>query len=104
MSAAPADDTDLDALIAEAMKNPVVRVEAEEHRISSLFAEAFRAECKRRKISIRKLAKLLNTSVSQAQRILGKEVGAHLSLYTYVRAADLLGLKINVSISVRSGS
>lgn len=92
------DDTDLDALLAEAMQNPTVRFAALEHNLRAPFTGPFNTARKALGLSVRETAKLLGMSRAKTRRLLGKEVGGRLSLKTLVRAADALGLELTLTV------
>lgn len=69
-----------------------------ENSLRRKIAEAFNEARDAGKLSVRDLARELETSVSQVQRLLHEELGGSLTLRTIVRAADALHLQVAVHV------
>lgn len=74
------------------------RTAAAENDLRRKLAEVIEGERSRRKLSIRALAERMETSVSQVQRLLHREVGGSLTLRTLVRAADALEMDLSLNM------
>jgi len=84
-----------DKLAEEVLSSRIARSAAKENRIRRELAAELEAAMKARGLSIRSLAKEMNSSVSQVQRLLHREVGGSLTLRTIVRAADVLNVNFD---------
>ena len=81
----------------EVMANRDARCAYVENKLRSKLAGEFDEARQDRGLSIRGLAKAIGTSLSQVQRLLHREVGGSLTLGTFVRAADALGLTLGMT-------
>ena len=88
---------DFEGLRNEVLADRDARCAYKENRLRRKLAAAFDEARQHRSLSIRGLAKLIGTSVSQVQRLLHREVGGSITLSTFVRAADALGLTLDMS-------
>ena len=89
---------DVETLFRELLQNDRVRWAYKENGIRRELARAFGDARARRGLSVRELAKQLQTSSSQVNRLLHIEAGGSLTLSTLCRAADTLGLRIGVHV------
>ena len=82
------------SMMRTVLRDPVARAAAIENSVRRDIAARVEAARKAKGLSIRGLAKRMQTSPSQIQRLLHREVGGSLTLTTLVRAADALGLDL----------
>jgi transcriptional regulator with XRE-family HTH domain len=83
-------------------KDRIVRTAARENTIRRNLGSVFEAVRKEKGLSLRGMAKAMESSVSQVQRVLHKELGGSLTLRTVLRAADVLELDVDVLLRLRS--
>lgn len=95
------DATDFDALAQEIRNDPDARAAERENAIRHAIAAAIDLGRQAKGWSLRKFADEIGTSLSQVQRLLQRERGGSLTLWTICRAADKLDLQ--VSVQVRAG-
>lgn len=69
-------------------------------RYSNFFAvaRAIREKMDEKDISVRELARLIGTSPSQAQRIISYDNPSNLTMDSFFRAAEAVGLEISIKI------
>jgi ribosome-binding protein aMBF1 (putative translation factor) len=91
-------EDDFEKLTALVNSDKVARTARIENNLRRNLGEILDNERIRQGLSIRDLAKELETSISQVQRVLHREVGGNLTLKTLVRAADALMMVISVNI------
>ena len=77
------------------------RTAYEETQIRGSVAATLASKLKAEGISIREFAKRIQSSASQVQRLLHADIGGSLTLLSLVRAADGLGLSIDVRMQPR---
>jgi len=77
-------------------KSHDARIAAKENRLRRQLALTIRQAMVDKGISIRELARGMNSSKSQVQRLLHEEVGGSLTLKTLLRAADCLGYSTSI--------
>lgn len=92
---------DLDELLDEINKEPTARCAMIENDLRRRIGAEFDFARKAKGVSIRDLAKEMQTSNSQVQRLLHTELGGSLTLRTLVRAADVLDLAVHVAVRGR---
>src|SRR5580765_2289032 len=92
------NEDNYEALLEEAMRDPDVRVAFKENELRRVLGAAFDEARNAQELSVRDLAKKMNTSTSQVQRVLHNEVGGSLTLSTVCRAADALDLCVRVQV------
>lgn len=96
------------SLKTEVLGDREARCAYKENKLRRKLAVEFDAARAKHGLSIRSLAKAIGTSLSQVQRLLHREVGGSITLSTFVRAADALGLTLTMtaqpdpSVEVRS--
>lgn len=85
-------------LLNEVLGSPdagaALRENALRRKIAAAFEEARVAEG----LSVRELAKKMDTSISQIQRLRHEDLGGSLTLRTICRAAQVLGLSVSVNV------
>ena len=91
-----AENSDFDNLVNEVLAVQDARTAYLENRLRRALADSFEEARKKKDMSVRQLAKEMETSVSQVQRLLQRDVGGSVTLRTVCRAADVLGLAISV--------
>jgi transcriptional regulator with XRE-family HTH domain len=82
----------------EALESREVRVSAIENSLRHVLATTFERLRKENDLSVHDLAKLIGTSTSQVQRLLHIEQGGSLTLETICRAADALGIEVQIGL------
>ncbi len=87
-----------DDLVAEVLSDPDARAAYAENEIRRKMGAAIDKARQEQGLSMRDLASLIRTSVSQVQRLLHRDLGGSLTLKTVCRAADALGLQVRVHI------
>lgn len=85
-----------DSIKAELLDDLDVRVAYNESMLRRSLAEVLENRRATRGLTIRELARLMNTSKSQVQRVLNEESGGSLTTRTMVRAAEVLGVKLRL--------
>lgn len=90
-----------DNLTTEIMANSFARCAYKENTLRRRLAQAFEDARRASGMTVRTLAEKMDTSPSQVQRLLHREVGGSLTLRTIVRAADVLDLVIGVHVRPR---
>jgi len=85
-----------DDLLATVRSDRDARTAERENALRREMAKAFHAARERKGLSVRGLAKVMGTSVSQVQRLLHEEAGGSLTLRTVCRAADCLDLAVSM--------
>jgi transcriptional regulator with XRE-family HTH domain len=88
---------DFNSLKGEVLADRDERCAYKENKLRRKLAAEFEDARQARGISIRGLASLIGTSLSQVQRLLHREVGGSITLSTFVRAADALGLTLTMT-------
>lgn len=88
-----------DELLAKTLESSNARAAYDEIRLRQRLAKVIRKEMDERSISIREMAKKLDTSVSQIQRLLNEDIGGSLTLLTVVKAANALGLHLTLDLA-----
>ncbi len=88
-------------LALEVLLNRDARVAAVENDMRRRFGAVFGEARKERGLSMREMAEEIGTSHSQVERVLHHEAGGSLSLRTLVRAADALGLIVEIDVRKR---
>ena len=89
-------DWNFEATASEVLSDRTARVAYLENATRRKLAEKFEKARQEKGLSLRALAKEMKTSVSQVQRLLHKEQGGSLTLRTLFRAAEVLGLTLNI--------
>lgn len=92
---------DFDDLVSEALQDRDVRTAAAENSLRRQIGAALDEVRRTKRWSLRAFAEAIGTSASQAQRLLHRTQGGGLTLQTICRAADALGLRVNVAIGPR---
>lgn len=90
-----------DAILQEVMADPVARAAANENRLRRALSSSFDDARRARGLSVRRMATLMGTSVSQVQRLLHRELGGSLTLRTICRALDVLELDLTMHVRPR---
>jgi len=80
------------------LQSPKARAAYDETKLRERLALVFSEAMKRQRYTVRQLAKELDTSISQIQRIVNRDVGGPLTLLTVVKAANALGLELDVRL------
>jgi hypothetical protein len=91
-------DTSYDELRREVLQDTIARCAMRENELRRRLATELDKARLERSLSIRALAKSIRTSVSQVQRLLHREIGGSLMLSTVCRAADALGLEVQMRV------
>jgi len=94
---------DLDALLSEILRDPVAGAAARENDLRCALAAAFEDARRRKGWSVRQFGDALGTSKTQVQRLLNKEKGGSLTLYSIVRAALAVDLDVVLSVAPHLG-
>jgi transcriptional regulator with XRE-family HTH domain len=90
---------DFTAMLREVLASVDSGSALRENALRRKVAVEFEAARKAKGWSIRTLAKKMNTSLSQVQRLTHKELGGSLTLRTVMRAAHVLDLSVNLDVS-----
>ena len=89
----------LNERMQEVLNDPVAKAAAAENDFRRWLAAEIESVCKRENISVRELAAKMETSKSQIQRLLHKELGGSLTLRTVMRALVALELGLDACIN-----
>lgn len=92
----------IDALFAEIEADLHAGAAAHENAFRRRLGQAFEDARKNKGLSVRVLAKKMETSLSQVQRLLHAHVGGSLTLRTVFRAAHVLDLDVTAHIRDRA--
>lgn len=92
------DATSFDDLLKEVLADRDARTAMLENALRRRVSSAFEKARNDKGLTVRGLAKEIGTSVSQVQRLLHQEAGGSLSLRTICRAADALGLSVQIHV------
>src|SRR5262245_13361361 len=76
------------------LDDPTSRAAAHENALRRKLAASLEEARARKGLSIRGFAKEIDTSLSQVQRLLHKQLGGSLSLFTICKAAERLDLDV----------
>ena len=87
--------SDFQHFLQERLKNPSFRREFEKARLNIVVGSMVRRILKHKKMSLRALAKKMDSSVSQVQRLIQDD---NVSLDTLARFAAATGSKVSVQI------
>ena len=83
-----------DDLIQEVMRNPDARRASIENSLRRHIGLSFNAARKRKRLSVKRLAHKMDTSLSQVRILLHKELGGDLLLSTLIRAMNILDMEV----------
>ena len=90
------EEHDLEALMREVLDDPTARVAYQENELRRALARAIDRERVAKRMSVRELAKAMDSSASQVQRLLHKDLGGSITLRTLCRAAEALGCRVGI--------
>lgn len=94
------DDTNLEAMIAEALTDQDVRVSSMEHTLRLQAARMFKHRAGILSYSVRDLARRTGFTQKKIGLILGHNAGGDVTLRDLARVADVLGLTPLVEFSI----
>ncbi len=97
-------DMDLDELIKEAMKDPVVAASARENDFRRTLSILIRLHSEKQGIDLNKLAKELFIPKSQLRRLLHDEVGGRLELISVFKIVEALGIGLHLVINLKTSA
>jgi hypothetical protein len=100
----PENPEDMVSLEKEIMRDPDARAAYMENSLRRVMAEVFKEAIKEKGLPKYYFFRHLGISQTQAFRLLQKEVGGSLSLFSICRAADALGLEVSLNIKPISKS
>lgn len=97
------DAWSFDSTVREVMANPVARVAAAENALRRQISSTILAACAEQGVSPAELKRRMGEAASagQLRKLLHEEVGGYLALGTICRAADALGLVVEVRVGKR---
>lgn len=90
------DEDDVEALFREVLNNPAARCAYQENELRRAIAASIEDARQSKGLTVRALAKAMETSVSQVQRLLHEDLGGSITLRTLCRAADVLDCRFGV--------
>ena len=90
--------TNFDDLMEKVWANRAARTAAIENNLRRELGVIFEQKVK----TIAHLLKLANISATQAKRLLHRELGGNLNLKTIIKAADALGLTVDIKLSEKT--
>lgn len=95
------ESTNFDDLVREVMGDADVRAAVSENSLRRKLGKSFESSRLLRNWSMRELAQRMGTSLSQVQRVLHRQQGGSLTLLTICRAADALGMHVDIHVRPR---
>jgi len=87
-----------DKFYKEALQDNEIKAIADENALRRYIASIISKEMDEKCLSIRTLASKVGTSLSQIQRLLHREVGGTLTLLSIIKAANALGLRLDIQL------